>query len=97
MLRCLSREERSPGRMGRKQLAQPGLPHPNQLTTAPTGTGGRPSSAPGAEFKHKLEEQLRKCTLSAFPLEAIFQAAVNRKSTPLTASSISIRGLFPYR
>lgn len=44
--------------MGRKQLAQPSLLDLDQLTTAPAGKGGRPSSAPGAELNHELEAQL---------------------------------------
>lgn len=79
--------------MGKKQLVQPTLSDTDQLPTAPTGTGGRPNSAPGAEFNPSREK--RSSQMSAFPLEAIFQAAVDRKSMLLTASSISTGVLFP--
>lgn len=80
--------------MGRKPLAQPTLPDLDRLAPAPTGEGGCPGPAPGAGFKHS---PAHKCaSLSAFPLEAIFQAAVNRKPAPLTASSISLCRLFLY-
>lgn len=76
----------------RSSLSSPLCPTPTsspQLLRAPAGD---PASL---QELNSTPAEKRSSQMSAFPLEAIFQAAVDRKSMLLTASSISTGVLFP--